>query len=372
MDQKILLYILGGACALLFIIALVQLALLLDLSGRYDNFSKETSADIKSLKESTSSLGTLMNAHLEDYNDLKKKTEEQGAALEGHNERIEGLSTNVTKLENDFSSFKNNYTELKSKYTNLLNYSAAMKSELDNFENTLMAKWQWVKDNAVLGADEVHKVEDPLDEYCGPDIKLACIPVVLSMKERYGYAEDYGDEIKPIKQFIADKGGDCEDWALFMKAYINSEPGNKMIRAYENGGGADYTIFEDGSTIYYYSDAREVKIGRRGDLEVFVICYDAGYVGHCIIAFANRTSSHDTSILERIDNAIAVEPQNGKVFGRVHNSHDATGKLYLNLTSGEGRPIQIIVSDDDLFLYNNDKWNSYSTQYARFKAITNP
>ncbi len=365
-QDRLLIYGLVAANVFLVLILAVSLFMIFDLGNKLNKSQK----DIDALKITVSSIGTIINTHLSDYDQLKKEHDEYGVQLGSQQSQLTGLNKSVNTLEGNFTQFKSKYIDLKDKYVNLENYSTALSNQLDAFETTLMGKWQWIRDNAVMQPVQVSKIEDPLDEYCGPDIKIPCIPIVLNMKEDFHYIQDYGDQIKPVKDFITEKGGDCEDWSLFMKAYINSKSDNKLIRAYEDGGSEDYKIYEDGSNIYFYSNSRDVKIGRKGDLDTTVICYDMGAQGHCILAFTNKTAPGDT-VLEKLNGSIAVEPQSGLVMGHVYNPGDGTDKLYLN-TQGYDLPIYILVTDDDLYLFEENVWNSYGLQYSKFESLKNP
>ncbi|MCX8200214.1 MAG: hypothetical protein N3G76_01970 [Candidatus Micrarchaeota archaeon] len=369
-DNKMLVYGAYAFTMFLLVIVAIQFALILDMSGKLDRLAKSTKEDIGELKTQVSGLGTIINTHLLDYEKLKSEQKRHGEQLDAHSTDIGNINNSVRSLEGNFSEFRARYIDLRDRYSNLLGYSESLKKGLDEFESSLMSKWQWIRDNAVLQPSELEKINKPLEAYCGTDIKIPCIAVVLRLKEGFGYLDDYGDQIKPINEFIADKGGDCEDWSLFMKSYINSQPDGKIVRAFATGGGDDYRIFEDGNDIYYYSNAHDVKIGKKGSLEAIVACYDMGDYGHCVLAFAKKEAVN-SSLMERIDGAQAVEPQNGLLIGSV--SREDNGSLYMNIAeTSSKRPIYILITDSDLYLYDDGEWNSYGRQFEKLERLRAP
>ncbi|MEM4332366.1 MAG: hypothetical protein QW500_03750 [Candidatus Micrarchaeia archaeon] len=370
-DDKKLVYGAYGIIAFLLMVVIVQAVVIADLYLRLDKFTASTGDEISGLKTQLSGIGTIVNTHLIEYDKLREANKVRDARLDAHEAGIKAMNTTITSLESNFSEFKAKYIDLKDRYSNLLGYSETLKKGLDEFESSLMSKWQWIKGNAVIQPKDMSRISGPLDSYCGPDIKIPCIAAVLQLKEGFGYISDYGDQIKSVSDFINDKGGDCEDWSLFMKSYINSQRDGKMIRAFATGGDDDYEIFQDGSDIYYYSNARDVKIGKKGTLECIVICHDMGDYGHCVLAFASREAN--VSIFDRINGAQAVEPQNGQLIGEVERDDNDSSKFYLKVSKTTYKlPIYILVTDNDLYLYDDGVWSSYGSQFEKLEQIKNP
>ena len=107
----------------------------------------------------------------------------------------------------------------------------------------------------------------------------------------------------------SNRGGDCEDWALFFKAsynYLKEDEREKSIISAAPGLG-DFRIYDD----FYYPDAVEKEVGTTED-KVYVICYDS----HCVVAVSSEEIKNSSDV-QKLEGAYAVECQNGKYLFRI-------------------------------------------------------
>ena len=166
---------------------------------------------------------------------------------------------------------------------------------------------------------------------------MPCLSTMLEDLD-YRYISEKGDLIKSLEQFKDDKGGDCEDWSMFVKAMVNhfeKEEGVKKLRIMNLEEEGHFTIYTRDNIEYYYPyDSMIVDIK---DLKV--ACFSISeYEGHCVLVSDN----------------ILFEPRGGYFRSEVL----VEGEEYL-IT--EGGQIEILIDNRDIHIKTEEGWISYAS-----------
>jgi hypothetical protein len=202
-------------------------------------------------------------------------------------------------------------------------------------------------------------------------VNLGCINYLMEEDLEFEYISETPDRLYSLEDMLNKKnGGDCEDYALLLKAIL-SEIKNKNrsleVEAWSPIADEEYIIYEKGDK-YWYLEAYGVEIGDLSETTPYVICYttgrdEFGLTGHCIVALSN---SEITSIsnVENLDGAKVFEPQSGLYMGNVGKNR-AFELCKEGDTECEMQPrsIHFIIANDDLYQFVDGEWKSYHQYY---------
>jgi hypothetical protein len=161
----------------------------------------------------------------------------------------------------------------------------------------------------------------------------------------FNYISEGSDYIKSLEEFEDAKGGDCEDWAMFVKAIINEmieEEGIRRLEILDTSKPGRTDIYEEGEITYYYPyDSITVDIE-----ELNVACFPLGSGGHCAL----------------ISSDVLFEPQDGILLGKV----EWVGEDLL--IDGEGQ-VEILIGTTDIRVDDGDEWISYEYFIERVREV---
>ncbi|MDD5178503.1 MAG: hypothetical protein PHT54_04480 [Candidatus Nanoarchaeia archaeon] len=281
------------------------------------------------------------------------------------------------------------YEDLKKDYETITSNIDPTIKKIETYETEIKESMKWFKDNAYL--EEGHKLRDFLNNICirikysppSCKIKLGCLNLVNSMMWDFKYLPDTNtsledDKLQSIQEFLANEGGDCEDYALLYKAEYNSllkgclenNPKNILLESWivSDNPNQEYIVsYQPGSVDWYLSGAEGVGL-KSGYIYPNIICgnlYDLNtneIGGHCLIAFTDQEMGSEKDI-KRLIKAPIVEPQTGEYLGLIE---DESSNIYLvspsNYKSLPNSYIYEIITDKDLFLFSLEEgvWLSYS------------
>jgi len=196
-----------------------------------------------------------------------------------------------------------------------------VNTNVNLIKNSIETSISWFKDNSYIHNLNVQEKLNKCINDC--NINLNCIGTVNRTELFITYKEDIlytgkNNHLTSIDEFINNKGGDCEDFALFFKAEYNYliSRGNTCNEWYN---------------IDYYN---EYYVISNGDLNVN--CAQNNITAHCV----NSIKSNKTNSL------IYIEPQYGE---------------FIEFTDEFIYPTKII-TDDDFYLRNfdNGTWYNFS------------
>ena len=311
------------------------------------------------------------------YETTAKETAQQESS--SWKEKYEGM-------EQRFGSLSSEYDTLSSDYTGLQKDVSDIKEEITDYEAKLDESLEWFSYNSVLEHDMAKTYLDIDCVHVGDQacyIKTGCLHLVNTevLDYRYQYdmiTSDEVDKLQSLDEFKENKGGDCEDYALYYKAEWNYLLENcrkdKMVDSivveswYGRGNEKHWLDFDKD---WYLDDVNQISFSD-GKVNPNVVCgtifdfYRGGYSGHCVIALTDSLVESVDDI-DLIDDAIFIEPQTGEHFKIGAPFVMRAGKDPETMDSF----IYTVITDNDYFLYNFDKeeWQGYSYFKERLKDI---
>ncbi|MBU0757528.1 MAG: hypothetical protein KKF44_05660 [Nanoarchaeota archaeon] len=299
--------------------------------------------------------------------------------------KTQELDSSINKLNDKNRDLNDSYESLNNEYTNLMEDIDSTIDKIDIYEKELNDSMQWFKENSML--DKI-LVADQIKERLNKDclrkagdsciIKAACIQDYNEKELRIRYKADEKtsneeDKLQTLSQFVANKGGDCEDFSLFYNAEIRylirecSDHKDIVLESWKESEklGDSYNIDFEGVESIQHASAKNLSAGY---LIPIVICGtfffedDGSHYGHCVVAFSESEilSIKDIIYLNR---APIIEPQSGGYIGVINGeSPEIVLASSTTVTDLPESFISVIITDSDLFLYSfkYHEWNSYS------------
>jgi|GEM_PF-3393363 len=275
--------------------------------------------------------------------------------LENLSIKYENLSYEYKRLEDLYSNLSLEYKNLTEQYNNLKSMYEILKKENEEYKK--LAMYYEILHNLSLERHKFLSENFNYDFSSKPFIKtvkdkcllenklnLPCAINILKEKYSYKYISDKDDELSSVEEFINKKGGDCEDWSLFVSSLINYFVRNYKIDyiiLYEQKIGYNFYLYKEGDIEYYYQDATSKNINLIEYKYQNIICYIRNQTeGHCIIALSNEYINPLN--LNKVK-AVLLEPQSGEYIGNL--------KEFL-----EKNIIYIIINELDIY-YRQRGWN---------------
>jgi len=162
-------------------------------------------------------------------------------------------------------------------------------------------------------------------------LNFACAVYYLNEKENFHYILETDDKLETVREFLRNKGGDCEDYSLFYFKFLDEfyrTFGFNGITALKKGD-SKVELYKEGNVIYYVPNATKFEIERVKKLGILCFLLNST-LGHCLLYV----------------NDYLLEPQNGMIVGRVLNKNEV---IYNNTK----REIHIITDKNKIYL---KKW----------------
>jgi len=309
----------------------------------------------------------LLGSNFQSYKTLaEEKILSYSKSLEQSERTNQELNVTIKKLETEKRLLEQGNRELGNKIN-------LVKSELEQFEAKINNSLSWFGVNKQLGdgyyedaikRDLANNCINKKEGLCY--LKTSCPYFVNKQYSEFKYLGDRftsnaTDKMQSLKEFIAHNGGDCEDYALFYKAEWNylldlCDGLPITIESYIDGGEDYFVTYRESWYIkskqpIYFSDSRDKAVIICGNM--FDI--NSGKTnGHCMIAMIDGAGD----IIKNLDLANIIEPQNGMYYGKLN---DKSSGIYLP-EQDKALPdsyIYMVVTDEDLFLFDNNRWKSY-------------
>ncbi len=273
---------------------------------------------------------------------LKLEMGQADSALEAGIEEVavdlEATKGRVTSIEENFEQFREEYIELQGQYEEKAAEYELLVGEIEDFEMGLEEKMYWYTANADFGG-ETKGFLSRIDTKCieeGGVLNMPCVVYVLDERD-YEYESEAKDYIKSLDEFERDRGGDCEDWSIFVKAIINeiaAEHGVDELRVVDFNRPGYFEVYSDDGITYYYSYADiNMKIE---DLQVACFPVGGGY-GHCAL----------------VSEDVIFEPQDGSYLARA----EWDGESYL---IRDGGFVEVLIDNEDIHVDTGEGWVSYA------------
>lgn len=337
--------------------------------------------EIESLKTHSKNLQSqlhLTNSNLSSQIQISQKLNEN---LSYANLEIKNLSSklNQTYLElnhtrNQLSQTQNQLSSVEFDLGQTRRNLTVIRNELFQVQQEINSSIDWFKQNSYLPQSLVRFEQSTSDDCLDSGyLNLACVSFKMLRVLNFKYKTESPDHLFSLDQMVQREGGDCEDFSLFLKAYLNTlkTHSDYVLGGWKNQAGERFTVYESGSTTYYYSGVG-VELGRISSLFPVVVCYltsieNGQYQGHCIVALSNEEIK-SSSDLSKLNNAVLFEPQNGMYMGKVGldtylcSDGNYNCDKYLNT-------ISFVITDDDLYRFENGKWTNFHDVLNSTKAL---
>jgi cell division protein FtsB len=212
----------------------------------------------------------------------------------------------IEKLNKEIKDLKDMFNITKRK----LKICEKKKNEFLKNENPSFFKF--LEENINFPNEIIKTVHD----YCLKNrvLNLGCAIYVLRSKFNLSYKKESDDKLKGIKEFLKDKGGDCEDWSFFFMQLVNyfKEKENvKYLKILVKDDKDKVVLYRENNYEYILKDYSYLE----EDISLLiptVVCYKVDKErGHCQLAFLNESNP-----LRPIEGFI-IEPQNGIYEGKI-------------------------------------------------------
>ena len=322
---------------------------ILFLYFRLENVNNDLEYKIATLSNSTSEGETNLNLSINNlskyFSEMSNSQDELTSSVKLLKENISILDSNYLVLNSDFEGFKEKYINLSVAYDKKSEAYNSLESDLLDLDSKIKEKMIWFTENNELNPAvrlEMSSTIRDVKEYCvkGDDVNLPCLTIFLN-DDNYLYKSDNGDEIKSVNEFANEKGGDCEDWTVFIKAFLNEYKGRNLLIA-EYSSGDKFDVYNDEINYWYYNDMKELSIPTDNE-NYFGVCYSTSSYGHCVLSLSQSNFIEDGDIV--------FEPQDGFYIGTVVKEDS---KFYFN----DGRniyPLWIVITSNDIYVWDDGK-----------------
>ncbi|MEW5996026.1 MAG: hypothetical protein AB1657_00315 [Candidatus Micrarchaeota archaeon] len=239
-----------------------------------------------------------------------------------------------------------------------------LRMEIQNIEESINSSIQWFRDNSELPRTMNSFFYD-VDSGCVERgrLRLACVPFLMEKELGFVYKSEFPDKLYSLVEMVHNNGGDCEDYALYLKAMLNrfrNAGADLQLEAWDAGDGR-YIVYTEGD-MGWYVEGSPHPLGTLQELNPYVICYTtaftgSGFDGHCTVALSEKKV--DTAAeLGNLYGVETFEPQNGEYLGRIGEALRICGDGEAGCGTEIGSII-FVIADDDLYQFMDGEWKSY-------------
>lgn len=335
---------------------------------------------------SSSALGILYTKESQHNQQLQAELQEEQAEITALQNQLGQRHTEIQSLESEktqtqeqiqiIGAENENLTlineDLMKKNEQLLKETQWTLNSIDYYSERLQQSIDWLRENAALPTERPYSsartvIEDKCykTKYDDCLIDTGCFSYANEVILGITYKTDEQvtgelDQMQDLVSFIQNKGGDCEDYALFFKAEWN----HIIDKCVEERKEAKITSWYR----YKVNNARTaVDIANIPGTFKYptVIC---GYFkeksetyGHCVIALTNRSITN-ISTIEYLVGAHVIEPQDGSYLGTVGSAEEDVALVSDEEAENDEAIISEIITDNDHFNYNETSGEWWSNQ----------
>jgi len=371
----------------ILIFGLVLIGITFFLYSELENQKKEIELKNKTIEQYKQNLTN----SLQKIYELEKRIEELEKSNQEKEILIKNKTSEIEKLNSKLEENQIQIQQLKNKLENELNKFEKTKKEYEQLIEQINSTMSWFSQNAYF--PEGYKWESDIflklvqDECIYKNkLNVPCITHFFehsAMSLRYKTEELGGkkDYLQSIKETILRGYGDCEDYALMLKAILNTlkEKNQNLdikLSYAAASSGSRYIIYplkNNEDEYWYYPDSTEKEGLRLNDSYFYVVCYydKETNFGHCANAASNNklSSAKDVFLLE---NADVFEPQNGYYLGKISEEFKICSKAKRdsNFLACENKEISLVITDKDIYTINNEsEWIGLEDKIKNIQKI---
>jgi len=293
------------------------------------------------------------------------------------------------------------------KIASLVSDINATKKSLDEFEKQINESTAWFSNNSnITPVRQFREMQNQLNLFCidvyGDTcrIKLSCPRLVNDEYSQFKYITDdslFGkaDKLQSLQEFADNRGGDCEDYSLAVKAELNylvqkcNERGLTKIEyePVETEPGQRYVIKEDTYSsppvTWFYDNARGVQLPLNySNYQVVCGTFAIGTAtngtailgGHCLLGFSKIRIANSSEIYPAITDSYFVEPQTGYSVDTTGYVKPESGQEHAADFRSRSASIWAIITGDDFYVYSQQDdgtwlWRGYKDIYGQTEGI---
>lgn len=276
------------------------------------------------------------------------------------------LNNETSVLKSEFKEFKKQYVDLSAAYNEKSKEYDTLKQDMLSLDSKIKQKMIWFTDNNQLTSSEIHELRGPMEDIndkCieGNGVNLPCVSAFLN-KDGYTYISDKKDHIDSIDEFINNGGGDCEDWTLFVKAFLNMHKDKRLILSKQDEG-SKFNLYTEGNTIWYLRDMKDISFST-SDKTYLGVCYSTETVGHCVLSLSNNAFIQNRDVV--------FEPQNGRYLGEIVEEDMPDSQFYID-ENNYLYPVIVVIGSKDIYVWDSGTrgWLSYEGLNRRINGLLN-
>ncbi len=357
------------------------LVVLLVFTAHLFTEKKNLESELNETIAELNSTNAMLHEANQDISDLSSALDEKTSELEATNELLYNTTKELNDTKDELGERTQELNETRQELAGaitLLNETKdeflQLKDEVLEIEESVNSSIQWFRDNSVVPPQPVlSSFMNRIESKCIDDntLNLACIPFVMDLKLDFNYRFEYPDRLYSIEEMVGNKGGDCEDYSLFLKAVLNElREDNLRLKGWESSDD-EFIVYETAEEYWYYwGDSH--YFGKLWETYPYVICYtttysETVYEGHCVVAlsYENISSAGDFADFEGSE---IFEPQDGKYLGEIG---EALAVCMEGQEDCEKRinHINFVIADDDLYQFTEGRWKSYKLYQKSASAL---
>lgn len=321
-----------------------------------------------------------------ELNDTKSDLAEKMRIIEIQNENNTMLAADLQDRNNEIAELGGQLNETEAELEEARGTLEGAEEEIAEIREETLAmaeninqSIQWFRDNSELPSTlKVDRFVSKTKKGCIENdvMNLACVSHLMEQELGMSYKSDPGDRLYSIDEIIGRKGGDCEDYSLFFKAFLNRFRGQGLgLEAWESGIGKYDVYFDEEEGIqWYYDNAQGREVGNLEDGKPYVACYWTSISpeileGHCIIMLTERNITSPADISDgNLADAVFIEPQDGKYMGRMGGEFSACVEGD-EACGNKTHRIVFVITDSDLFQFSEGRWDYYGGYGERTEQI---
>lgn len=400
MDSKLIIILLEVFLLLIFGIFLIVLFVNNnDLNSKVQNLRNE----ISNLEYLNSKMTNELNETkyeleiiIKEKNDLELELNKTNNEIVKKNLQIIEMQNKIKDLEEKINFLsveldkKNKELEIKNlQYSNATNTIKILKEEVLNIEEKINNYISWFRSNAVLPKNERTNIFiRSAKEKCVKEnyLILPCLSFLIKYTLDFNYKADENDKLYSIDEMLKRYYGDCEDYSLLFKAIIKEfQKDNYKLKVLGNGNDLNIILQEKDGTTYFYRNTSFLELDNLGIYNIYMVCYweyieNDTKIGHCANLFTKNIISSSKDINNNfLKGSYIIEPQNGFCISEIANYNkkcqsDSPIKFCENNEidcQDKFNKIVILATDNDFFIFLDDKWITYSEYLNKIKEIEN-
>ncbi len=336
------------------------------------------------------------NRYIEYKEEATKDINSKELEIEALEEEKEELQRSLSKKEKEFQALKARYENLTEDYEGLQEEASQILRTIDDYREELNDSMEWFRTNANLeglniSSKDRSRIESLLKYRCIEKdryrctINTGCIYLVNAQFLEFDYLNDTStsfseDKLQSLSEFVDNKGGDCEDFALFYKAELNflldeckESTSEYVLESWRPASDENKRFWLDDSHQWFLREAaRMLLVAHKYPYVVCGMILDPvkdKIGGHCVIA-ASKEKIESIEDIEKLNGAALIEPQNGRYLGDV--GEDVMLIKKIDDFSYNSYISQIITDSDMLsFSKRRNQWEGFALFSEELEEVDN-